>query len=68
MVYLILVIIIVSVKDIMDLKFKNSKKDLYVYVAIMLLVCAFGIFYYSDPERISFSKIMLSLIGKGGGM
>ena len=68
MVYLILVIIIVSVKDIMDLKFKNSKKDLYVYVIIMLLVGAFGIFYYSNPGCDSFSKMILSLIGKEGGL
>jgi multisubunit Na+/H+ antiporter MnhB subunit len=66
MVYLILVIIIVSIKDIKDLKSKNKKKDLYVYVAIMLLVSALGIFYYTNPERDSFSKILLSLIGKEG--
>jgi len=66
MVYLILVIIIVSIWDIKDLKSRNKKKDLYVYVSIMLLVSALGIFYYLNPERDSFSKILLSLIGKEG--
>ena len=64
MVYLILVIIILSIIDIKDLKSKKQKKDLYVYVAIMLLVTALGIFFYTDPDRDSFAKILLSLIGK----
>jgi multisubunit Na+/H+ antiporter MnhB subunit len=68
MVYLILVIVIVSIRDIKDLKSKNRKKDLYVYVIIMLLVGALGIFYYLNPERDSFSKTLLSLIGKEGGL
>lgn len=66
MVYLVLVIVIVSIKDIKDLIYQNKKKDLYVYVTIMLLVGAFGIFYYSNPEQDSFAKILLSLIGKEG--
>jgi len=66
MVYLILVIIIVSIRDIKYLKSANMKKDLYVYVAFMLLVAAFGIFYYLNPERDSFIKILLSLTGKEG--
>jgi hypothetical protein len=66
MVYLIIIIVIVSIKDIKDLISQNKKKDLYVYVTIMLLVGAFGIFYYLNPERDSFSKILLSLIGKEG--
>jgi len=66
MVYLILVIVIVSIKDIKDLISQNKKKDLYVYITLMLLVGALGIFYYSNPERDSFSKILLSLIGKEG--
>lgn len=66
MIYLILIIVIISIWDIKDLKTKKKKKDMYVYVAIMLLVTAFGIFYYSNPERDSFSKIILSLIGREG--
>jgi hypothetical protein len=68
MVYLILVIVIVSIRDIKNLISKNKKRDLYVYITIMLLVGAFGVFYYSNPERDSFSKIVLSLIGKEGGL
>jgi len=68
MVYLILVILIVSIRDIKNLVSKNRKKDLYVYVIIMLLVGAFGIFYYSNPGCDSFSKMILSLIGKEGGL
>jgi len=66
MVYLIFVIVILSIKDIKDLISQNNKKDLYVYIIFMLLVGAFGIFYYSNPERDSFSKILFSLIGKEG--
>jgi len=60
------VIVIVSIIDIKELISQNKKKDLFVYVAIMLLVSALGIFYYSNPERDSFAKTVLSLIGKGG--
>lgn len=66
MVYLILVIAIVSIKDIKYLVTQNKKKDLFVYIILMLLVSAFGIFYYLNPELDSFSKIMLLLIGKEG--
>lgn len=64
MIYLVLVIVIVSISDIKYLISKNKKRDLFVYVAIMLLVGALGIFYFSNPERDSFAKIVLSLIGK----
>ncbi len=64
MVYLILVIAAVSIMDIRELASQNRKKDLIIYAAIMLLVTAFGIFYLSNPERGSFSKIVLSLIKK----
>lgn len=66
MVYLILVIIAVSIKDIRDMASRKRKKDMIVYIAIMTLVTAFGIFYLSKPDRDSFSKMILSLIGKGG--
>ncbi|HHV95766.1 MAG TPA: hypothetical protein GXX37_04715 [Clostridiaceae bacterium] len=66
MIYLILVIAILGIKDIKYLLSKNIKRDLYVYIALMLLDIALGIFYYSNPERDSFSKIVLSLIGKEG--
>ena len=62
MVYLILVMIILSIRDIRNLISKNRKKDLYIYIIMMLLVGAFSIFYYSNPARDSFSKILLSLI------
>jgi|GEM_PF-890030 len=67
MVYTIIAIIILSIRDIKDMISKNKKKDLYVYIIIMLLVSAFIIFFYLNPESDSFSKILLSLIGKGGG-
>lgn len=66
MVYLIIAIVIVSIKDIKDLISQNKKKELYVYIIMMSLVAVFGIFYYSNPERDSFAKIFLSLIGKEG--
>ena len=66
MIYLILVIAILGIKDIKYLLSKNIKRDLYVYIALMLLDIALGILYYSNPERDSFSKIVLSLIGKEG--
>lgn len=63
MVYLLLVIVIVGINDILYLKSRN-KKDLYIYLILMLLISAFGIFYYTNPEKDSFAKIMLSLTGK----
>ncbi|HHW01058.1 MAG TPA: hypothetical protein GXX36_16100 [Clostridiaceae bacterium] len=68
MVCLILVIIAVSIRDIKNLVSGKKKKDLVVYVIIMLLVSAFAIYYYSNPESGSFSEILLSLIGKEGGL
>jgi hypothetical protein len=65
MVYLLLVIATVSISDIRDLVSQNRKKDLYVYAVFMLLVAAFAIFYFSDPARDSFSKIIFSIAGKG---
>jgi multisubunit Na+/H+ antiporter MnhB subunit len=65
MVYLVLVIIAVSIRDIWDLASRKKKKDMIVYIAIMLLVTALGIFYFSNPERDSLSKIILSFVGKG---
>lgn len=66
MIWLILVIIAVSIKDIRDMASGKRKKDMIVYIAIMMLVTAFGIFYFLKPERDSFSKMILSLIGKEG--
>jgi formate hydrogenlyase subunit 3/multisubunit Na+/H+ antiporter MnhD subunit len=66
MVYLIIVIVFASILDIKDLKKKKQTKDMFVYIAFMLLVGALGIFYYSNPERASFSEILLSLIGQEG--
>ncbi len=65
MVYFVIVIVLVSLVDIKDLISQNKKRDLYVYVAIMLLVGAFGLFYYINPDRDSLSKILISLLGKG---
>ncbi len=66
MIFLILIIVALSIRDIIYLKSKKNKKDLYAYIGIMLLVGAFGIFYYSNPDRESFAKILLSLIGRVG--
>jgi len=66
MVYLVLAIVIVSIIDIKGLITQNNMKDLFVYAVIMLLVAAYGIFYFSNPERDSIAKILLTLIGKEG--
>jgi formate hydrogenlyase subunit 3/multisubunit Na+/H+ antiporter MnhD subunit len=66
MVYLIIVIVFASILDIKDLKKKKQTKDIFVYIAFMLLVGALGTFFYSNPERASFSEILLSLIGQEG--
>jgi len=64
MVYLILAVVVLSIWDIRYLK--NKKKDLFVYVILMLLVLSFGIFYFANPERDSFLAVMYSLLGKEG--
>lgn len=66
MIYFILVIVIVSIRDIKYLISKNKKKDLYVYIAFMFLVCAAGILFYSNPDYKSLSRIMLMIVGKDG--
>jgi hypothetical protein len=52
--------------DIRDMKEKNQKKEIFVYITFMLMVGIFGIFYLSNPDRESFSEILLSFIGQEG--
>jgi hypothetical protein len=50
------------------MKSKNQKKDIFVYILFMLMVAVLGLFYLSNPERDSFSEILLSLFGQEGGV
>ncbi|WHH57958.1 hypothetical protein [Petroclostridium sp. X23] len=68
MVYLMSIIILLSILDIKDMKSKNQKKDIFVYILFMLMVAVLGLFYLSNPERDSFSEILLSLFGQEGGV
>lgn len=63
--YLMLVIVILSINDILYLR-SRGKKEICVYLLLMVLVGALVFFYYSDTERDSFAKIIFSLIGKEG--
>jgi len=63
MVYFILVLVGLGIFDILQMKTKNQKKEIVVYVIFMLLAGLFGIYYLSNPERTSFSKLLLSLMG-----
>lgn len=58
--------LLVSIWDIKDLKAKNQKKDIVVYITFMALTGALGVFFFANPERDSFSKILLSLVGQEG--
>ncbi|HHU50177.1 MAG: hypothetical protein ACOYEH_00445 [Caldicoprobacterales bacterium] len=64
MIYFIIIMAGLGVYDILQMKTKKQKKEIVVYVIFMLLVGLFGIFYYIDPERTSFSKLLLSIIGR----
>lgn len=67
MIYLVIIsIVVLSIFDIKDMKAKNYKRDIYVYIVFMLLVGILGIYYYSNTERDSFSEVLLSLIGREG--
>ncbi|NLY43294.1 MAG: hypothetical protein GX066_04855 [Clostridiaceae bacterium] len=67
MVYFIIVIILLSIWDIRELKrLDKGKKDIFVYIIFMVAAAMLGIFYFSNPERDSFSEILLSLIGQEG--
>jgi len=64
MVYFFLVMIGLSVFDIRQMKAKKQKKEMVVYLLFMLTVGLFGIFYFSDPERDSFVKVLISFLNK----
>ena len=66
MVFFILVVVVLSIRDIVYMKSKGTRKDIYVYLVIILLFSAFGIYYLLNPDCRSFAKIMLSLAGKDG--
>lgn len=62
MMYLISIIVIFSIWDIKGMRLKKQKKDIIVYITFMLMVGILGIFYLTNPERNSFSEILLSFI------
>ncbi len=64
MAYLVISILILSIWDIKEMKKKNQRKDIIIYIFLMLVVGAVGAFYLSDPQRESFSEKLLSLIGR----
>mgnify|MGYP000300436128 CR=1 FL=1 len=63
MIYYILVVVLLGTFDILQMKAENQKKEIKVYVILMLLAGLFGIFYFLNPQRTSFSRALLSLIG-----
>ncbi|HHU79527.1 MAG: hypothetical protein ACOX27_02730 [Caldicoprobacterales bacterium] len=64
MVYFILVMAGLGTYDILQMKAKKQKKETVVYIILMLLAGLFGIFYFADPERTSFSKLILTITGR----
>ncbi|HOB20210.1 MAG TPA: hypothetical protein PK830_04695 [Candidatus Atribacteria bacterium] len=64
MFYLLLVMAGLGAYDIMQMRAKKQTKQMVVYIVFMLLVGIFGIFYFSDPDRTSFAKLVLTLIGR----
>jgi len=65
MIYFFLVLAGLTVMDLIQMITKKQKREIAVYLAFMLLVGLFGIFYYSDPERTSFTGLLFSFIGLG---
>ncbi|HHY81828.1 MAG TPA: hypothetical protein GX505_03990 [Clostridiales bacterium] len=63
MVYFIIVLAGLGIYDILQMKAKKQKKEAVIYAIFMVLVGLFGIFYFTDPERTSFSKLLITLIG-----
>jgi len=64
MFYLILIMAVLGTFDIIQMKAKKQKKEIAVYVAFMLLVGLFGIIYYANQDRASFTKLLFSLLGR----
>lgn len=63
MVVFILVLAGLGIYDVLQMIAKKQKKEAVIYVTFMVLVGLFGIYYFSDPLRTSFSKLLISLIG-----
>ncbi len=64
MFYLILLMAGLGAYDIIQMRAKKQKKQIVVYIVFMLLVGIFGIFYFSSPDRTSFAKLLLTIIGR----
>ncbi len=64
MIVLLIFITVLSIKDAIALKSKIKMKDWVAYVIAIILAGIFIVFYISNPDRDSISKIVLSLVGK----
>lgn len=64
---MVLYLIVTGVLFIVDLKNlwgKAQKREIVVYMVLMLLAGLFGSFYLANPDLTTIPEIMLSLIGQ----
>lgn len=54
-------LIIMSVMDITAMAHSNLKKEIIPYSVLMLIAGALGLYYFTDPYRASFSRLILKL-------
>lgn len=44
-----------------DIKRENSKRDMIVFISLMIIAFAFGIFYFRDPYQKSLIEYLLMI-------
>jgi len=44
-----------------DIKKENSKRDMIVFISLMIIALAFGIFYFRDPYQKSLIEYLLMI-------
>lgn len=45
-----------------DIKKENSKRDMIVFISLMIIALAFGIFYFRDPYQKSLIEYLVTII------
>lgn len=60
------VVIILSVLDIIELKSKGKPKEIFVYIGLMLLAVAFGVWHFTSTYQDSIAEHIFEILNVKG--
>lgn len=63
MLILFILIIVLGIFDIYKMYSKNQKKEIIVYIGMVIITLVFGYIYTSNSYKTSFSQIVMSFLG-----